>query len=71
MPSPMVELDVASLRFSMTPEVAALVRAGTLDPDVAYMQGKLKVAGDMASFFDLLPLAGSAGFRRALDHDDA
>jgi hypothetical protein len=66
----MVELDVASLRFSMTPEVAALVRTGDLDPDVAYMQGKLKVVGDMASFFDLLPLAGSAAFRDALGDDD-
>jgi hypothetical protein len=35
------------------------------------MQGKLKVAGDMAAFFDLLPLAGSARFRAALGDDDA
>jgi hypothetical protein len=67
----MVEVALDGLTFSMTPEVAALLRAGSLDPDVAYMQGKLKVAGDMTAFFDLLPLARSAGFRRALDHDDA
>jgi len=30
------------------------------------MQGKLKVAGDMAAFFDLLPLAGSRAFGEAL-----
>jgi len=71
MPAPMVEVAFDALRFSMTPEVAALVRAGQLDPDVAYMQGKLKVAGDMASFFDLLPLAGSVAFRDALGDDDA
>ena len=67
----MVEVAVDELRFSMTPEVAVLLRARKLDPDVAYMQGKLKVAGDMASFFDLLPLAGSAAFRDALGDDDA
>jgi hypothetical protein len=67
----MVEVALDGLTFSMTPEVAALLQAGSLDPDVAYMQGKLKVAGDMTAFFDLLPLASSAGFRRALDHDDA
>jgi hypothetical protein len=63
----MVEVVLDGLTFSMTPDVAASVRDGQLDPDVAYMQGKLKVAGDMAAFFDLLPLAGSASFRKALD----
>lgn len=29
--------------------------SGELDPSVAYMQGRLKVSGDMAVFFDLLP----------------
>jgi hypothetical protein len=67
----MVEVEVSSLRFSMTPEVASLLRTRQLDPDVAYMQGKLKVAGEMASFFDLLPLAGSAAFRDALGDDNA
>ena len=62
----MVEVALDGLAFSMTPEVAALLRDGTLDPDVAYMQGKLKVAGDMAAFYDLLPLAGSAAFRQVL-----
>ena len=37
-----------------------------LDPDVAYMQGRLKVAGDMAAFYGLLPLAGSDAFSAAL-----
>jgi hypothetical protein len=67
----MVEVVLGGLTFSMTPEVGALLKQGALDPDVAYMQGKLKVAGDMASFFDLLPLAGSTAFRDALGDDDA
>jgi len=61
-----VEVAVDGLAFSMAPDVAALLRSGSLDPDVAYMQGRLKVSGDMAAFFDLLPLAGSPAFREAL-----
>ena len=53
----MVDVQHEGLTFSMTPETAAAVRAGELDPDVGYMQGRIKVAGDMARFFELLPLA--------------
>lgn len=67
MPPVLREVTVEGLTFSMTPDVAAALRAGSLDPDVAYMQGKLKVAGDMARFFDLLPLAGCAALKEALD----
>jgi hypothetical protein len=66
---PMIEVALDGLTFSMTLAVATLLREGGLDPDVAYMQGKLKVAGDMGAFFDLLPLAGSGAFRDALGHD--
>jgi hypothetical protein len=62
----LVDIKVDGLTFSMTPEVAALLRAGSLDPDVAYMQGKLKVAGDMTRFYDLLPLARADALRAAL-----
>lgn len=31
------------------------ITGGELDPSVAYMQGRLKVSGDMAVFLDLLP----------------
>ena len=31
------------------------IESGLLDPVVAYMQGRLKVSGDMALLFDLLP----------------
>ena len=66
MPEPLVAIELDGLSFTMTPEVAALLRAGELDPDVAYMQGKLKVTGDMARFYDLLPLAGAESLRAAL-----
>ena len=62
MPPPLVEVAVEGLVFTMTPDVAAAVRAGDLDPDVAYMQGKLKVSGDMARFYELLPLAAAGLF---------
>ena len=63
----MVEVALDGLAFTMTPEIAARLRDGALDPDVAYMRGQLKVAGDMAAFFDLLPLASNAALREALD----
>lgn len=66
MPAPVVSFELDGISFSATPEIAADLRNGTLDPDVAYMQGRLKVAGDMAAFFTLLPLASSAAFRAAL-----
>lgn len=62
----MVAFDVDGISFSLTPDTAASLRDGSLDPDVAYMQGRLKVAGDMAAFYDLLPLAGSSTFKDAL-----
>jgi len=63
---PMIAFDLDGLTFQATPETAAALRSGQLDPDVAYMQGRLKVAGDMAAFYDLLPLGGSAAFKDAL-----
>ena len=62
MPPDLISVEHEGLTFSMTPEVSARLRSGELDPDVAYMRGQLKVAGDMARFFDLLPLAGAGLF---------
>ena len=62
----LVDITFDGLTFTMTPEVRVLLRAGELDPDVAYMQGKLKVAGDMVRFYDLLPLADTDELRAAL-----
>jgi len=43
------------LTLTTTPDVWAKLVGGQLDPAVAYMQGRLKVAGDMAALYDLLP----------------
>lgn len=44
-----------SLTLTTTPDVWSSLVAGELDPVVAYMQGKLKVVGDMAALYELLP----------------
>jgi hypothetical protein len=62
----LVDVSIDGLTFSMTPDVHGMLRRGELDPDVAYMQGKLKVAGDMVRFYDLLPLAEAGELRAAL-----
>ena len=62
----LVAFDLDGLTFTMTPEVAASLRSGELDADVGYMQGRIKVAGDMVRFYDLLPLARSDAFEQAL-----
>jgi putative sterol carrier protein len=41
--------------FTAPPELWARLRSGELDPVVAFMQGKLKMAGDHAALYDLLP----------------
>ena len=38
-----------------TPDVWAKLTAGELDVAVAYMQGKVKITGDQAALYDLLP----------------
>jgi hypothetical protein len=47
------------LTLTLTDEDARGVLAGDLDPSVAFMQGRMKVAGAMAPLLDLLALAGT------------
>lgn len=47
--------DERELTLTTTPDVWAKLVARDLDPAVAYMQGRLKVAGDMSALYDLLP----------------
>ena len=51
------ELDAGSgeITFTATPELFARLQSGELDPAVAFMQGRLKMSGDMATLYDLLP----------------
>lgn len=58
-PTPRVQGDGPrsdrELTLTTTPDVWAALVGGELDPVVAYMQGRLKVAGDMSALYDLLP----------------
>jgi putative sterol carrier protein len=44
-----------ALTLTTTAEVWSALVGGALDPVVAFMQGRLKVAGDMAALYELLP----------------
>jgi hypothetical protein len=49
--------------LSLTAADAWAVLAGDLDPSVAFMQGRMKVTGDMGLVLDLLALAATDDFR--------
>lgn len=44
-----------TVTFTATPDLWARMQAGDVDPAVAFMQGRLKMAGDHAAIYDLLP----------------
>ena len=41
--------------FTAPPALWKAMTSGEVDPVVAFMQGKLKMAGDHAALYDLLP----------------
>lgn len=49
-------LDTADLTVTIGYDDAASIDRGELDPSVAYMQGRLKVSGDLVKLMQLLPL---------------
>jgi hypothetical protein len=51
------------LTVTLTDDDARAVVVGELDPSVAFMQGRMKVAGAMAPLLDLLALAGTEAAR--------
>ena len=52
-------VEPADLTLTMAWADAAAVQAGSLDPNVAFMQGRMKVAGSMEVTLALLPAARS------------
>ena len=44
-----------ALTVIATPDVWARLTGGDLDVAVAYMQGKVKITGDQAALYDLMP----------------
>jgi hypothetical protein len=54
------------LELSISPEDAELVRRGELAPSVAFMQGRLKTAGDNALLLRVLAWTTTSAFAKAL-----
>jgi hypothetical protein len=55
----------ATLELSISPEDAELVRRGQLAPSVAFMQGRLKTAGDNALLLEVLAWTATSAFAQA------
>ena len=49
--------------LTMTYDDAKKVQQGELDPNAAFMQGRMKVSGNMAKLMSLLPLTNSPEYR--------
>lgn len=54
-------LDAPDVTLSLSWSDAAAIQSGALDPGVAFMQGRMKVAGSMAVVMELLPAAREPG----------
>jgi putative sterol carrier protein len=57
----------ADLTLTLTYEDSVRVQSGELDANAAFMQGRMKVAGNMAKFMQLLPLTTSPEYKSLQD----
>jgi predicted lipid carrier protein YhbT len=60
------ELGVAAdadFTLTLSYEDSVKIQKGDLDADAAFMQGRMKVAGDMGIFMQLLPLTHSSEYQ--------
>jgi putative sterol carrier protein len=57
--------DAADLAVTIGYADAVAVAKGELDPDAAFMQGRLKVVGSMGTVMDLIPMTSSPEHRAA------
>lgn len=58
----------ADLTLTLTYEDSVKVQRGELDANAAFMQGRMKVAGNMAKFMQLLPLTSSVEHKALQEH---
>jgi putative sterol carrier protein len=56
----------ADVVLTMESAVAESIRGGELDPNVAFMRGRMKAAGSMEVLMALLPVSRSGEFRNLL-----
>ncbi len=57
------ELSDPDFTLTMSYEDAVKVQKGELDANAAFMQGRMKVSGNMAKLMSLLPLTNSPEYR--------
>jgi predicted lipid carrier protein YhbT len=57
------ELPDAEVTMTQTYEDAMKIQKGELDPNAAFMQGRIKVAGNMAKLMALMPLTNAPEYK--------
>jgi putative sterol carrier protein len=57
-------VDDADITLTLTYEDSVKVQQGDLDANAAFMQGRMKVAGNMAKLMQLLPLTNSPEYKQ-------
>jgi alkyl sulfatase BDS1-like metallo-beta-lactamase superfamily hydrolase len=60
------QLDDADVTMKTQYQDAVEIQRGTLDASSAFMQGKVKVTGNMAKVMALLPMTSSSEYKHAL-----
>ncbi len=63
MESKMGEISDPDFTLTLSYEDSVRVQKGELDPNAAFMQGRMKVTGNMAKLMSLLPLTNSPEYR--------
>jgi putative sterol carrier protein len=57
------ELSDADFTMTETYDDAKRIQQGELDPNAAFMQGRIKVAGNMAKLMSLMPLTNAPEYK--------
>ncbi len=57
------EIDDADFTMTLTYEDSVRVQKGELDPNAAFMQGRMKVTGNMGKLMSLMPLTQSPEYK--------